>query len=117
MTLLELKQQVDFLCEIGYGEKSVLVTLSDRSIGARAAASITSINAGFDWETGQIRISTDKKLISYDKDRDLPMVAIKWDCDMGNGKIRRLLICPKCDNHLRKDDRYCSCCGQKLGGF
>lgn len=116
MILSELKRQVDFLCEIGYGEKSVLVTLSDKSIGARAAAGITSINAGFDWEAGQIRISPDKKLILHDKDRDLPMVAIKWDCDMGGGKTRHLLICPKCDNHLRKNDRYCSCCGQRLKG-
>lgn len=116
MTLSELKRQVDFLCETGHGEKSVLVTLSDRSIGARASAGITSINAGFDWEQGQIRISTDKKIISYDKNRDLPMSAAKLDCDNGNGKIRHLLICPKCDNHLKKDYRYCSYCGQRLKG-
>lgn len=116
MVLSELKRQVDILCEIGYGEKSVLVTLSDKSIGARAAAGITNINVGFDWEQGQIRISTDKKIISYDKDRDLPMSATKWDCDNGNGKIRHLLICPKCDNRLKKDDRYCSNCGQRLIG-
>lgn len=114
MTLSELKRKIDFLCEAEKGEKNVVIALSERSVGAKASADITGINAGVDWEAGQVRISPDRKLISYDKDRDLPMQKIKWDIDMGNGKTRHLLICPKCNSHLRKDDRYCSSCGQRL---
>lgn len=114
MTLSELKRKIDFLCELGHGEKDVFITLSEKSVGVRASAGISGINAGIDWEARQVRISPDRKLISYDKDRDQPIQKIKWDLDMGNGKTRHLLICPKCNSHLRKDDRYCSSCGQRL---
>lgn len=37
MVLSELKKQVDFLCDTGHGDNPVLVTLSESSIGSRAA--------------------------------------------------------------------------------
>lgn len=113
MILSELKKQVDFLCENGHEKNSVLVTLSESSIGARAAAGVTGIHSGFDWERGQIRISTEKKIISYEKDRDKAIYPRKEDYDIG-ARIRHLLLCPKCDNQLRKDDNYCSHCGQRI---
>jgi len=33
------------------------------------------------------------------------------DYDIGT-RVRHLLLCPKCQNQLRKDDNYCSNCGQ-----
>lgn len=113
MVLSELKKQVDFLCDEGYGDNQVLVTLSESSIGSRAATGITGIHSGFDWERGQVRISTEKKIISYGKDRDNPMEPRKEDYDIGT-RIRHLLLCPKCENQLRKYDDYCSNCGQKI---
>lgn len=73
MVLSELKKQVDFLFDTGHGDNLVLVTLSESSIGSRAATGITGIHSGFDWERGQARISTKKKIISYGKDRDNAM--------------------------------------------
>ena len=113
MVLLELKKKVDFLVDSGHGDNVVLVTLSESSIGSRAATGITGIYSGFDWEHGQIRISTDKKIISYEKDRDKVIEPRKRDYDIGT-RIRHLLLCPKCENQLRKDDNYCSCCGQRV---
>lgn len=40
MVLSELKKQVDFLCDTGHGDNPVLVTLSESSIGSRAATGI-----------------------------------------------------------------------------
>lgn len=113
MVLLELKKQVDFLCDNGHGDYPVLVTLSESSIGSRAATGITGIHSGFDWERGQVRISTEKKIISYGKDRDGVIEPIKEDCNIGS-RTRHLLLCPKCENQLRKGDNYCSNCGQKI---
>lgn len=113
MVLSELKKQVDFLCDNGHGDSLVLVTLSESSIGARAATGITGIHSGIDWEHGQVRISTDKKIISYEKDRDNAIEPRREDYDIGT-RVRHLFLCPKCENHLRKDDNYCSSCGQRI---
>lgn len=113
MILSELKRQVDFLCENGHENNQVLVTLSESSIGARAATGITGIHSGFDWEHGQIRISTEKKIISYDKNRDKVIEPRKEDHNIGT-RTRHLLLCFKCENQLRKDDNYCSHCGQRV---
>lgn len=113
MVLSELKKQVDFLYETGHGDNPVLVTLSESSVGSRAATGITGIHSGFDWERGQVRISTEKKIISYGKDRDEVMEPIKEDYNIGS-RTRHLLLCPKCQNQLRKDDNYCGNCGQRV---
>lgn len=113
MILSEFKRKVDFLCETGHSDNPVLVTLSESSIGSRAATGITGIHSGFDWERGQVRISTEKKIISYGKDRDNAMEPRREDYDIGT-RIRHLLLCPKCENQLRKDDNYCSNCGQRI---
>lgn len=113
MILSELKKQIDFLCDNGHGDNLVLVTLSESSIGARAATAITGIHPGFDWEHGQVRVSTEKKIISYGKDRDNAIEPRKEDYDIGI-RMRHLLLCPKCENQLRKYDDYCSNCGQRI---
>ena len=113
MVLLELKKQVDSLCDTGHGDNSVLVTLSESSIGSRAATGITGIHSGIDWEHGQVRISTEKKIISYGKDRDEVIEPRREDYNIGS-RVRHLFLCPKCENHLRKDDNYCSSCGQRI---
>lgn len=113
MILSELKKQIDFLCETGHGDNPVLVTLSESSVDSRAATDITGIHSGFDWERGQIRISTERKIISYGKDRDEVIEPLREDYDIGS-RIRHLLLCPKCQNQLRKDDNYCGNCGQRV---
>lgn len=65
MKLKELKRIIDRYIDIGHGDDIVLITLNDSSVGARASAGISGVFAGFDWESGQIRIEPDKKIISY----------------------------------------------------
>lgn len=55
MILSELKKQVDFLCGTGHGDNPVLVTLSESSVGSRAATGITEIHSGFDWEHVELK--------------------------------------------------------------
>lgn len=112
MILLEFKKQVDLLCDSGHGNNPVLVTLLQASIGSRAATGITGIHSGFDWERGKVRISTEKKIVTYEKDRDSAIEPRRKDYDIGS-RIHHLLLCPKCENNLRKDDNYCSNCGQR----
>lgn len=113
MILEELKNIVDSYIEQGKGKDSVVITLSESSIGARASSGISSIFPGFDWEHGQIRIEPSEDLTSKLKDRDKDLPIIKHTYNFGNRK-RNVLLCPKCNNYLRKDDRYCSKCGQKV---
>lgn len=113
MVLSEFKKQVDFLCDTGHADNPLLITLSESSIGSRAATGITGIHSGFDWGHGQVRISTEKKIISYGKDRDNAMEPRREDYDIGT-RVRHLLLCPKCENQLRKDDNYCCNCGQRI---
>ena len=113
MILSEFKNQVDLLYDTGHGDNLVLVTLSESSIGSRAATGIIGIHSGFDWERGQVRISTEKKIISYGKDRDEVIEPRREDYDIGI-RVRHLILCPKCENKLRKGDNYCSNCGQRI---
>jgi len=113
MILSELKKQLDFFYETGHGDNLVLVTLSESSIGFRTATGITGIYSGIDCEHGQVRISTEKKIISYGKDRDKVIEPRREDYNIGS-RIRHLFICPKCQNQLKKDDNYCGNCGQRV---
>lgn len=89
MVLSELKKQVDFLCDTGHSGNPVLVTLSESSVGSRAATGIIGIHSGIDWEHGQVRISTEKKIISYEKDRDNAIEPRREDYDIGT-RVRHL---------------------------
>lgn len=73
---------------------SVLVTLSESSIGSRTATSVTEIYLGFDLKCGQVRISIEKKIISYEKNRDNVIESRKEDYNIGS-RIHHLLLRPK----------------------
>lgn len=113
--LHDLKEHIEFLYEHGSnGDEPVLITLSEPSIGGRAASAVTGICEGIDWEHGQIRIASEKPLISKEKDRDVPRPVKVRKYDLGNGKIKKIRACPVCENHCKKDDRYCSRCWQRV---
>lgn len=117
LNLRELKEYVEFLYEHGCtGEEPVLITLSQNSVGSRASTGITHITEGFDWESGQIRIEPEEKLLKKEKDRDnaMPVRVKEYDLHYKNGKKTIIRSCPICENHLKKDDRYCSRCGQRV---
>ena len=113
MKLKDLKDKVDFLMTTGHEEDDVVVTLKESSVAVRAFANVDSIYAGFDWESGQIRIETDKEIISYNLRRDAKMLPFRVGTMVGTRK-KYILKCPKCEEHLRKTDRYCPTCGQAI---
>ena len=108
MTLEELARKVDFLWNNCRRDKPVVVTLDSASAGARAFANVVDIRDGVDWEAGQIRIAVDRPVIEKNKDRDAPMPKVKTM----NG-----YVCPACGYFARKDDKYCSTCGQNITGI
>lgn len=64
MTLGELQYAVNLFVERGQDiNAEVRITTNDSSIGERASVGITHICPGMDWEQGQIRISTDEKVV------------------------------------------------------
>lgn len=114
MTLKELKDECDFYVNGGYSDSTVVVTTSDPSVGGRAGRGIRYISPGIDFESGQIRISLDKEVISKEKDRDRPMKAVRRVFERDDGRVRRYIFCPICDEKLRTSDKYCSNCGQSI---
>jgi hypothetical protein len=109
MTLGELKSETERLCILGYENASVLITLSQKSVGARAAEEVRGIYSGFDWEAGQVRIEPKSAIVSEKISRDVKVPAVRIVC---GGTSKR--ICPKCELKLRADDFYCARCGQAI---
>lgn len=107
MTLEELAHKVDLLLSHCGQGKQVVVTLDTPSMGARACANVVDISNGIDWEDGQVRIAVDRPIMEKSKDRDAPMPKAKTS----NG-----YVCRACGHFVRKNDRYCSTCGQNVEG-
>lgn len=93
------------------GDKLLLVTTSDRSIGGRASVEIKGIYQGFDWEHGQIRIETDEQIVKKYNDRDIEKDKWLFTERITNKKYS---VCPCCTYRVGKKDNYCKHCGQKL---
>lgn len=114
MNLQELKEIIDFEIENLRDYENpqniqVLITINDRSIGGRASSAIRSVNMGFDWESGQLRISPVKQLISESSSRSIPVPTTKAE----SGGMT-FTACAKCLMKVSKDDGYCRHCGQRL---
>lgn len=114
MTLNELKRQVDLNIKFGHGESTVLITLDQPSVGASASCGIKGIYAGFDWESGQIRISPDKKICKRGNERDVPQQKHSEVIIGSNGKGRLYLFCPRCEERTKIESNWCNNCGQRL---
>lgn len=115
MTVKELQDLLQRYILVGHGSDSVVVTLNQPSVGARACTKVTEIFPGFDFEAGQMRIETQDKILSFTKDRDIIMPPWENQAKTGkDGKVIKSRLCQKCDSKVRKGDNYCSCCGQRL---
>ena len=90
-----------------------MITTADRSIGGRAFVYATWIGEGFDWESGQIRINTDEKVLKYKNGRDVAKSPIIRKYEQA-GKKFVVKKCPTCDNKIAKEDRFYRYCGQKI---
>lgn len=91
----------------------IMITTADRSIGGRAFVYATWIGEGFDWESSQIRIATDEKILKYKNGRDVAKSPIIRKYEQTGKKIV-VRKCPACENKIEKEDRFCKYCGQKI---
>lgn len=107
----QLRDILNTYIERGHGDNSIVITLRQPSIGARAGCGIESVTAGFDWESGQIRLQPDKDLTTYEKSRDMPLDAVVRKYEETN---RIIYKCPKCEEHLKLKQLYCGRCGQRV---
>lgn len=112
--LIKLKETVDRLCNSGHSEDIVVVTLNQPSVGPRAFTNVSGLYSGFDWEHGQIRIDTEDKILSKEKDRDNVIEPIVKEYNILDNKRSIVRKCRICENKLRIADKYCSNCGQRV---
>lgn len=114
LSVMDLKKAIDLTIEhsnnyTDFNEVPVLVTMAEPSLGSRAAAAVICAGMGFDWESGQFRLDTNKELVN--KGNTLsdvkPVVCRPYDG-------RNLYWCPRCGNRVSKDDHFCRSCGQQM---
>lgn len=110
MNLLELKEHVDALVDLGHGECKVLITLSEKSVGARAYVGIKGIFTGIDFESGQERIEPVEPVCKRGRTKDDTMKINIFTFS----SPRKFYACPICEERVKKDSHYCSRCGQHL---
>lgn len=118
MKLKELKATIDSLCKHATSHKTddleVVVQIAEPSIGASACVGINWVTRGIDWESGRINITPSKELVRKGNSKEDVIAPREELYDYGNGKKRIIRDCKMCDSQVRKDDRYCSKCGQKI---
>lgn len=112
MNLQELKKTVDDsigICICSDPNKiPVLITLAEKSVGARASCGVGFAFMGIDWEHGQFRIEPDTMIVRLLEEG----IAEEVTCEIIDGK--KYYFCPNCESRIAKNDFYCRYCGQKL---
>jgi hypothetical protein len=110
MKLIEMKRVVDFLCETGHSENTVVVSLNEPSIGGSAASTVESIFSGFDWDKGKVFIRVSDQVCRKGRTlKDEKEIEI-WKYS----SPRAFYTCPHCGEIIKKDSKFCSSCGQKV---
>lgn len=110
MTLYDLKRSVDSYVDLGHGENDILITLSQKSVGARMSVGVRGIYAGFDFESGQIRIEPMEPICKRGRAKDDPVAMNIF----AFSSPRKFYSCPMCEETVKKDAHYCPRCGQHL---
>lgn len=115
LTLQELYDAASRMLRIKKMRKDtpIMITTADRSIGGRAFVYAAWIGEGFDWESDQIRIATDEKILKYKNERDVAKSPIIRKYERAGKKIV-VRKCSACENKIEKEDRFCRYCGQKI---
>lgn len=115
MKLKEIKNIINILVERGYGDKELCVKLSQPSVGYTAQTPVIDYSQGMDFDRDKFILITKDKITSYDKDRDQVLDPFEYSYKYIEDKVKTVLLCPKCENTIRKKDKYCSQCGQRVG--
>lgn len=111
MTLGELKRKVDDAATSQNDPDTitVVVTLAEPHVGARAGVFVKCAMIGFDWEADQFRLSPSEPIVLAQNDRD----TVRAPKEHGaNGE--RGLFCENCGGEVSHTAIYCSRCGQRL---
>lgn len=119
MNLAELKHAVDFMhSTVRSYEKpedlGVVLVINEPSMGGRMAVNIDSVTRGFDWEEGRINIVASEKIVKKGNSKEDVIAPYEKEYDYGNGKKTMIRDCRMCGGQVKKDNRYCAHCGQKL---
>ena len=114
MRLDELKKTVDLFVKDGHGGNEVVVSVAEVGFGTAPYSPVVDVSIGIDWEFGQVRITAKDQIIRKFKDRDKPIPKISTK-GLGDGMFP--YICPDCGRKVRKNDKYCSHCGQNIKGI
>ncbi len=110
MRLNKLKELVDAYVNDGLGNRAVVINLDEPSIGCRASTELVNINPGVDWESGQIRVQTADKICRPGNSKNNSMKMQIF----AHITSRKHYECPVCDGFVRKTDRWCPHCGQRI---
>ena len=100
-----------------YIDKEIRIVLNQPSIGCLSTIGIKSfdIQHGSDLDKDKILIFAEDDIIEKYKDRDIPISPLIVTYSYyDNIKSKTIIKCPICENKLRKIDKYCSNCGQKI---
>ena len=89
----------------------VVIPLATAGFGPRDSVGVSDALLGFDWEAYTFMLVPDKELWR-EPEAKWPREQV-WDT---GERIERVLLCPRCPNHVTHIDRYCSQCGQRLKG-
>lgn len=116
MTLSQLNEAVrqavaGTLCDPDKVE--VLISLGFPALGPPAGVEVSHGYLGFDWESGEFRLVPAGELVEWRKNRDNPLPPLEQTMDDGRRKLHTLR-CPACPNEVKRTDRYCPQCGQRL---
>ena len=119
MNLKQLKDSVDFiysqLCSYENPEElTVCIPIDEPSIGGRACVGIESVSHGFDWENGRINVDAMGSIVRKGRSKQDIISPWEHEYDWGNGKKTVVKDCKTCGIQIRKNDKYCSNCGQRL---
>lgn len=112
MKLTELIDSINSALKFERHPENVEVVISTElpyiTCGQRPCTGVKYARMGFDWESGQFRITPEEKLMCVK--HDVPQPVMEW---------RENYHCPKCEHMLsgkRKDTdiRFCNRCGQAV---
>lgn len=115
MKAKELRDKLDWYSKTGHADDEVVVHCKEPSLGPVAAARVKQVGAGMDWDSGRIILEPEWPLLHFSLNRDTarPVLRVTYTYSF-SAKIKSVLQCPVCEAKLRKGDRYCPQCGQRV---
>ena len=118
LKLKEFKDAINFIYDSArdYDRDNlgVCISIDEPSVGASACVPVSSVFRGIDWEQGRVDINSGIPIVR--KGRSMADAIEPWihEYDYGDKRKTVIMDCKMCGGRVRKDDRYCSKCGQKL---